>query len=245
MLYDVIIDEWGGTSYVPTALGNALLALIILALLGGAMALARAHEKSRPRTNARGNDKSENTVSAGKHAGRLTVKHLAFCAMAMALGTVLSNIKLFSFPWGGSITLISMLVICLPGYLFGLGTGLLTGIAYGVLQMLIDPYILHPAQLAMDYLLAFGALGLSGLFSDAKNGLIKGYLVGILGRYIFTVLSGCIFFASYAWEGWAPLPYSMAYNGIYIFAEAALTILVLLLPPVKKALGSVKKMALG
>ena len=72
MLYDVIIDEWGGTSYVPTALGNALLALIILALLGGAMALARAHEKSRPRTNARGNDKSENTVSAGKHAGRLT-----------------------------------------------------------------------------------------------------------------------------------------------------------------------------
>ncbi|MCI9074084.1 MAG: energy-coupled thiamine transporter ThiT [Lachnospiraceae bacterium] len=245
MLYDVVIDEWGGTSYIPTPLGNVLLALLILALLGGAMALARAHEKRKPQADARGNDLPGTPASTGKHLGRLTAKRLAFCAMAMALGTVLSNIKLFSFPWGGSVTLISMLVICLPGYLFGLGAGLLTGVAFGVLQMLIDPYILHPAQLVMDYLLAFGALGLSGLFSDAKNGLVKGYLVGILGRYIFTVLSGWIFFASYAWEGWAPLPYSMAYNAIYIFAEAALTILILLLPPVKKALGSVKKMALG
>ena len=163
--------------------------------------------------------------------------------MAIALGTVLSNVKLFDFPYGGSITLLSMLVICLPGYFFGLGAGILTGVAYGVLQLLIDPYVLYPMQLVVDYLLAFGALGLSGLFSNAKSGLIKGYIAAIIGRYVFAVISGWIFFGAYAWEGWNPLPYSLAYNATYIFSEAAITIVILLLPPVKKAMGSVKKMA--
>ena len=59
--------------------------------------------------------------------------------MAIALGTVLSNIKLFHFPTGGSITLLSMLVICLPGYWFGLGAGIATGVAYGVIPMYCIP----------------------------------------------------------------------------------------------------------
>ena len=113
--------------------------------------------------------------------------------MAISLGTVLSKIKLFHFPYGGSITLLSMLVICLPGHFYGLGAGLLAGVAYGVLQLLIDPYVLFPMQAIVDYVLAFGALGLSGLFSNAKNGLIKGYVAGILGRYVFVVISGWIF----------------------------------------------------
>ncbi len=140
--------------------------------------------------------------------------------------------------------MLSMLVICLPGYFFGCGAGLMTGLAYGVLQLLIDPYILFPAQLVMDYLLAFGALGLSGLFSGAKNGLVKGYVAAVLGRYVFVVLSGCIFFASYAWEGWGVLPYSLAYNGSYIFSEAAISIVIILLPPVKSAVGRIRKLAL-
>ena len=176
--------------------------------------------------------------------GKLTVKQLAFCAMAIALGTVLSNVKLFHFPTGGSITLLSMLVCCLPGYFFGLGAGLMTGFAYGVLQLLIDPYVLYPMQLIVDYFLAFGALGLSGIFSETKNGLLKGYLTAVLGRYVFAVLSGCIFFGSYAWEGWGALPYSMVYNGIYIFAEAAVSVVVILLPPVKLAIGRIRKLAI-
>lgn len=233
MFYDVVVDEWGGTTYVPTTLGNVLLVILIVALLGGAVAFARI----------RGKKKADATVSAKKQGGRLTAKQLAFCAMAIALGTVLSKIKLFDFPYGGSITLLSMLVICLPGYLFGLGAGILTGVAYGVLQLLIDPYVLYPMQLVVDYLLAFGALGLSGLFSNARNGLIKGYIAAILGRFVFAVISGWIFFGEYAWEGWNPLPYSLAYNASYIFAEAAITIVILLLPPVKKAMASVRKMA--
>ncbi len=224
MFYDVVVNDWGETTYVPTTLGNICLVLVIIALLG--MAVFFIRKNSRKKSN------------------KLTIKQLAFCAVAIALGTVLSNIKVFSFPTGGSITLLSMLIICLPGYWFGLGAGVLTGVAYGVLQMLVDPYILYPMQLVIDYLLAFGALGLSGLFAKKKHGLISGYLTGVIGRFIFAVLSGWIFFGMYAWEGWNPLLYSIAYNAIYIFAEAAVTIVILLLPPVKKAMDIVKKEAL-
>lgn len=219
MFYNVVTNDWGEVTYVPTTLGNALLGVLILLLLLGAALFAK------------------------KHTSRLSLKQLVFCAAAIALGTVLSYIKLFHFPTGGSITLLSMLMICLPGYWFGLGAGLMAGLAHGVLQILIDPYILFPAQLIVDYLLAFGALGLSGLFHQKKNGLIKGYITGILGRYFFTVISGWIFFGTYAWEGWGALSYSLVYNGIYIFSEAVITIILLLLPPVKNALDRTKKLA--
>lgn len=219
MLYNVVTNEWDEVTYVPTALGNALLVAVIAALLIAAMVFARKGSK------------------------KLSVKQLVFCAAAIALGTILSNIKLFHFPTGGSITLFSMLIVALPGYWFGLGAGLMTGIAYGILQMLIDPYILFPAQLIVDYLLAFGALGLSGLFAHSGNGLVKGYITGVFGRYVSAVLSGWLFFGAYAWEGWGALSYSLVYNGIYIFSEAALTVIILLLPPVRNAMRRLSKMA--
>ena len=235
MFYDVVVNDGGQTTYTPTTLGNVLLMVLLAVLLAGAVIFARryaAGQKLQPEEPA-------------KKGGKLTAKQLVFCAMSIALGTILSEIKIIDFPWGGSATLLSMLVICLPGYLFGLGAGLMTSVAYGVLQLLINPSVLFPMQLVLDYLLAFGALGLSGLFAGAKRGLLKGYLVGILGRYVFTVLSGWIFFAEYAWEGWPVLPYSLVYNGIYIFAEGAITTAVLLVPAVSNGIAAVKKMALS
>jgi len=228
MLYDVVVNEWEEVTYVPTTLGNVLLGLIFAALLAAAVLFAGKKSK----------DKTKST------RGKLTAKQLAFCAVSIALGTVLSNIKVFRLPYSGSVTLLSMLVICLPGYWFGLGAGLMTGVAYGILQLIIGPYVLFPMQLLVDYPLAFGALGLSGLFSNAKNGLMKGYAVGVVGRWVFAVISGWIFFYEYAWEGWDPLPYSLVYNAIYIFAEAAITLLILAIPPVKKAFAKVKELAL-
>lgn len=232
MLYNVVTNDWGETTYVPTTLGNVLLAVVILALLAGAVLFARKQS-------------SKTSTETTQKNNMLTVKQLVFCAMAIALGTVLSNIKLFHFPTGGSITLLSMLVICLPGYFFGVGAGILSGVAYGTLQLLIDPYVLFPMQLVVDYLLAFGALGLSGLFCNAKNGLIKGYLAGVAGRYVFAVISGWIFFGAYAWEGWDPLPYSLAYNAIYIFTEALVTVIILLIPAVNRSIARIKNMALS
>ena len=180
-------------------------------------------------------------TGGGKKKGG--TKQLVFCAMAMALAMVTSMLKVYEFPFGGSVTLFSMLFICLIGYLYGPATGIMTGMAYGVLQFLVGPYILSPAQVLVDYPLAFGALGLSGFFCNAKGGLVKGYIAGIIGRWVFAVISGWIFFGEYAWEGWGALPYSMAYNACYIFAEGIVTVIILCIPAVAKALGQVKQMA--
>lgn len=221
-LVEVVVNDWGETTYVPTTLGNVLLAVVIIALFAVGILITK-------------NIRKDSGLST-----KLTAKQLTVCAAAIALGTILSNIKVFRFPTGGAITLLSMLVICLPGYFYGVGVGVLTGMAYGVLQILIDPYILYPTQLVIDYLLAFGALGLAGLFFKKKNALIQGYIVGILGRFVFSVISGWIFFGAYAWEGWNPLLYSIVYNAIYIFAEGIITIAVLCIPAVKSSIERIK-----
>ncbi len=236
MFVNEVENEWGELTYVPTFAGKLLLVFVVIFLLIIAVMIA---QRTRDKIVSAGTDDKSKSVKRAK----LTTIQLSFCAMALALGTVLSGIKVFRFPTGGAITLLSMLVIALPGYFFGLVPGIITGIAYGVLQLIIDPYVLFPAQLVIDYILAFGALGLSGLFHDKKNGLLKGYIAAILGRYVFAVLSGWIFFGSYAWKGWAALPYSLVYNAIYIFAEAAVTIIVIIVPIVNKTIGNIKKMA--
>ena len=116
--------------------------------------------------------------------------------MGIALAMVTSYIKVWEMPMGGSVTLLSMLFICLIGYWFGPRYGLITGIAYGILQFVVDPYMVSLPQVLFDYPLAFGALGLSGFFSDKKYGLQTGYVAGVLGRFVFSTLSGVIFFAS-------------------------------------------------
>ena len=170
-------------------------------------------------------------------------KKLVFSAAAVALAMVTSYIKLWEMPMGGSITLLSMLFICLIGYWFGPKYGLLTGIAFGLLQFFIDPYIVSIPQVILDYPLAFGALGLSGFFCDKKYGLQIGYIVGVLGRFVFSTLSGVIFFADYAPEGMHPLVYSAAYQGSYLGVEGIITLIIISLPPVVKALQAVKVQA--
>ena len=204
-LFYAAVNDWGENVFYPTNLGMAVLVVFFVLLIVLALIVTGKKMKLANMT-----------------------RQLVFSAMAMALATVLSELRLWRMPLGGSVTPFSMLRICLIGYWFGPAAG-----------------ILSIPQLLVDYPLAFGALGLSGFFWKAKNGLLKGYICGVVGRFIFAALSGFLFFASYAPEGMHPLWYSVTYNGSYIFAEAALTVVILLLPPVKKALASVKQLALG
>ncbi|MDD6380233.1 MAG: energy-coupled thiamine transporter ThiT [Lachnospiraceae bacterium] len=209
--------------YVPNMAGYVLLVVIILALLIVGAALS----------------------GRGK---RFTAKQIAFSGVAIALGTVTSMIKLFEFPMGGAMTLFSMLFVTLVGYWYGTRMGITAAVAYGLLQLILGPYIINPVQPIVDYILAFGALGLSGVFSKSKNGIVKGYILGVIGRYFFAFLSGVIFFSSsaaeYGFTGFfGPALYSLVYNGIYIGAEAAITLVLLAIKPVRNAMASVKVMA--
>ena len=176
---------------------------------------------------------------------QMQTKQLVYCSAAMALAVVTSFIKVASLPFGGSITLFSMMFICLIGYIYGARTGLITGLAYGILQFIVEPYIYAPLQVLLDYPLAFAGLGLAGFFSSKEHGMIIGYLVGIFGRYICHVLSGYIFYAAYAPEGMNPFFYTLGYNATYIVPEAIATVIVFSLPPVAKAITQVKKQAIS
>ena len=88
-------------------------------------------------------------------------RQLAYCAMAVALAYVTSFIRVFKMPYGGSVTLLSMLFIVLVANWYGVKTGMLVGFAYGILQFLQEPYFLTLFQVCCDYVLAFAALGLA------------------------------------------------------------------------------------
>lgn len=220
-----IIDQEYGNYFNLTPAGYGLLVIVMLLLLIGSCYISgRKQEKQ------------------GKSP--VSTKQLVTCAAAMALAMVTSYLKFFHLPFGGSVTLFSMLFICLIGYWFGLRTGLMAACAYGILQLVVDPYIISIPQMLTDYLFGFGALGLSGIFCDKKHGLVKGYLLGVLGRYFFTFLSGMIFFGSYAADyGMSAPVYSLVYNGSYIGAETVLTLIVLAIPAVQKGLAHIKTLA--
>lgn len=175
---------------------------------------------------------------------KITTKQLVFSSAAIALAMVTSMIKLFEMPMGGSVTLLSMLFLTLVGYWYGPYTGMVAAASYGVLQFAIEPVFYSLPQVLTDYPLAFGALGVSGFFRKQKHGLMKGYVAAVLGRYFFTFLSGIIFFASYAPETMAAPVYSLVYNGSYLGAEAAITLIILALPPVAHGLEQIKRLAL-
>lgn len=219
---EVVDQEWGNY-FELTGAGYGVLVAVMLAILLVASFIS-------------GKDGNK----------RFSTRQLVFSAMAMALAMVTSMIKVVDMPMGGSVTFFSMLFICLIGYWFGLRGGLMAAIAYGFLQLIVDPYIISIPQMLTDYIFAFGALGLSGVFSNAKHGLIKGYLLGVLGRYFFTFLSGMIFFGSYAsaYNMAAPV-YSLVYNGAYIGLETLFTLVLIAIPPVNKGLARVKVMAVG
>lgn len=182
----------------------------------------------------------------GEKQSSLSIKRLAFCSMSLALAFALSFAKIIPAPFGGSATLCSMLFVTLVGYWYGAKTGLLVAFVYSILQFLQGPYVLSPFQVCCDYLLAFTCLGLSGFFSNRKNGLLIGYIVSIVGRAIFHTLGGYLYWMDYMPEdfpaalSWA---YPIIYNFSYILIEGIITVIIISIPAVKSAIAKVGKTA--
>jgi thiamine transporter len=136
--------------------------------------------------------------------------------VAIALALVLYQIKLFHMPQGGSVTAGSMVPILILSLRRGYRLGIITGILYGVLRILIGGEIYYPVQVLLDYPVAFGLLGFAGFFITKP---IYGVVAGIGGRFIAHLLSGAIFFGEYAPPGQSPWVYSAIYNGSYLIPE--------------------------
>ena len=187
---------------------------------------------------------SASYLSGGNKRG-ISRSQLILSIICMAIAFLATNVTIYQMPMGGEVTLCSMFFITYIGYLYGPRVGLSSAIAYGLLQLITDPYIISIPQMICDYVLAFGVMGISGFFSEKKGGLQLGYIAGVLGRFFFSVLSGVVFFGEYAPEGMSPLVYSVTYNGAYIGAEAAFTLVIISIPPITKALKRLREMNQG
>jgi thiamine transporter len=153
--------------------------------------------------------------------GKTDVRALTYGALCMAMSFVLSYIKLYSMPLGGSVTLASMLPLLWYSNKFGMRNGFIAGAAYGLLQLIQKPEIYHWVQVLLDYPLAFMMLGLAG---SVKN-LQLGSILGVTGRWICHIISGAVFFGEWMPEGWSNAwVYSAAYNGAYLLVDLIICI---------------------
>lgn len=180
---------------------------------------------------------------------------LVLGGIMIALSAVLSLIKVFQLPYGGSITLCSMLPIMIYAYKYGVKWGVFAGFAYSITQLILDAAAIRGFTLlsalgvmVFDFFVAFSVLGLASIFKNRfkKNTVAfsLGAAFAMLLRYLSHVISGMIFFGSYAeWyfsqEGMAiggvilekfsgyglALIYSLIYNGSYMLPELLITLI--------------------
>ncbi|KAB3534863.1 energy-coupled thiamine transporter ThiT [Alkaliphilus pronyensis] len=164
---------------------------------------------------------------------KFNTRIIVYGSLCIALSFVLSYIRLYRFPQGGSITPASMLPMFIFAIMFGPLPGIIAGFSYGLLNTIQDPFIIHWAQFLLDYPLAFGALGLAGLY---KKNIAISCFIGGFGRFFMSFLSGVIFFGSYAPEGMNVLLYSLIYNGLIIGSDTLICIIISLVPQVQAAI---------
>lgn len=171
---------------------------------------------------------------------KLNTKTMIVVALFAACSIVLSEIKLIQYPQGGGIDLLSSLPILMVGLLYGPITGITCGLITGLITLIGGAFIIHPAQFLLDYILPTMLLGFSGIYGcDNKKKILIGCLIAITLKEVAHILSGCVYFGEYAWEGWNPLAYSIVYNLSGTGVEGLLSTIVLTTIPLNK----IKKLA--
>ncbi len=168
---------------------------------------------------------------------KFTTKMLAHMALAVAISVVLNMFVLFRMPQGGSVTLASMVPIFIISFVYGANAGMLTGIIFGILNLILGGVIAHPVQVLLDYPIPFMFVGLAGFLPRHMN---LGMTVATLFRFLSHVVSGYVFFAEYAPEGMNPLLYSMVYNGSFLLADFAIALLVMNFIPMNRIAKAIK-----
>lgn len=170
-------------------------------------------------------------VLGGTVMNQSKTKSLVECAIMIALATVLSMIKLAELPYGGSITIASMLPIAIIAYRRGMGWGLGSAFVYGIVQQLLGLNSLSNvttwqsivAVILLDYIVAFTVIGFAGIFRNKIEnqalGLTLGCVFVSILRYICHVISGATVWAGLSIPTQAALSYSFIYNATYMLPE--------------------------
>lgn len=166
----------------------------------------------------------------------MKIRMLTEGGVMVALASILSMLKIYEAPFGGSVTAGSMIPIIVFALRWGTMPGLFIGLVYGIIQSILGLYFVHPIQYLLDYPIAFALLGLAGIskklsnrFSNRYLNIFIGVFIAIFGRFLSHLLSGVIFFAEYAPEGMNPWLYSALYNGSYLGIELIISLVLVLM----------------
>lgn len=164
-------------------------------------------------------------------------RKLIEASLMIAVATVLSLLKILDLPYGGSVTLASMLPIVIIACRNGVGWGLASGAVYGAIQQLLGLKTLSYvttwysilAVIMLDYVLAFAAVGFAGVFRKTfekqNSALAVGALFGCVLRYVFHVVSGATVWAGLSIPTSAALLYSLGYNATYMVPETIVLVI--------------------
>lgn len=149
---------------------------------------------------------------------------LAEVGVAAALAFILSRLKIYQMPQGGSISL-EMLPVLFIAFLRGPRQGAAAGVVTGLLKLVFGGYVAHPVQAILDYPLGSMVLGLAPLFAmgGGATRVITGTVGGAILQLACYVVSGAVFFAAYAPEGISPWKHSLVYNATVVVPEAVIS----------------------
>lgn len=165
---------------------------------------------------------------------RWSARMIANASLCMALAFILSYIKLYEMPQGGSVTLASMLPLFMFSYAYGVGPGMAVGFAYGLLQFVQGGWFVHPMQFMLDYPLAFAMLGIAGIAGRLPDswGMIPGIAAGVFCRFLCAFLTGVFFWGDGAGEQNVFI-YSAVYNGTYLIPETLICMAIAMIPQIR------------
>lgn len=180
---------------------------------------------------------------------KVSTRILAESAIMVALATVLSMLKVWQSPYGGSVTVLSMAPVILLSLRHGVKTGLFAGLAYSLIQLLLGisnlAWIPTPMGIILcalfDYILPFTLLGLGGIFREKLGdrpilaAALGAFLVSCI-RYGCHVVSGAVIWyeLDLVWYAddpthivnlYGPWMFSIIYSAIYMIPEIIATTL--------------------
>lgn len=170
---------------------------------------------------------------------KTNIRKITVAAILIALGAVLSLIKIWTNPWGGSVTLLSMVPIVLISVMFGASWGLFSSFVYSLVQIVLDlagmmawgmDARMWLGAIVFDYIVAYTVIGMAGLFR--KKGIIGiclGTVLALSARFASHFISGYIFFDIWMPETFSnSAVYSVVYNGTYMLPELITTVIAII-----------------
>ena len=154
-----------------------------------------------------------------------------------ALSGILYTMRPFSLPYGGTVTLGSMIPVMWLSMRRGIRVGVISGLIFGVLALIIDMLLVGAAniivssvQVFLEYPLAFGVLGLTGIFRRKSIGfVVVGAGIGVFLRFLLHYLVGVYIWVSvYEFPAeWGLYLWPAVYNGSFLIVEFIISAILL------------------